>query len=225
MGAFARPGVPERGGGYGVRVNLHLALVGDSIAWGQGASRPEERLAPRLVAALREHGVHATARVVAVPGARSADLRRQVDRLADFTPQVAVVIIGANDLTHRTPTGQAVEDLRSAVRRLRAAGAEVVLAPAPDLSSVPHVPPPLRPVVQQASLALRRGQEAAALALGARIADADHATSQRFASDPRLFAADRFHPSGAGYAVIADAIIPELLAATGLEDADLPSGR
>ena len=206
-------------------MNLRLALVGDSIAWGQGASRPEDRLAPRLVAALQERGVRATTRVVAVTGARSADLRRQVDRLSDFSPEVAVVIIGANDLTHRTPTDRAVEDLRSAIGRLRDAGAEVVLAPAPDLSSVPHVPPPLRPVVQQASMILRRGQEAAARALGARIADADHATSQAFAGDPSLFAADRFHPSSAGYAVIADAILPELLAATGLDDAEARSGR
>ncbi len=35
----------------------------------------------------------------------------------------------------------------------------------------------------------------------------------RFAADPALFSADRFHPSAAGYAVIADALAPHVPAA------------
>jgi lysophospholipase L1-like esterase len=48
---------------------------------------------------------------------------------------------------------------------------------------------------------------------GARVADADGATARAFGADPRLFSADRFHPSSAGYAVIAEALRPEVLAA------------
>jgi lysophospholipase L1-like esterase len=194
-------------------VELRLAVLGDSIAWGQGASRDEERLAPRLAAGLAEHGVAVTTRVLAVPGARSADLRRQVERALPWRPDLAVVVIGANDLIRLVPTAAAVESLIDGVRRLRAAGTEVVVAPAPDLSSVPHVPPALRPLVRTASEELRRGQIAAVRRLGARVADGDHGTSSAFATDPRLFSADRFHPSSAGYAVIAEAILPELLAA------------
>jgi lysophospholipase L1-like esterase len=51
------------------------------------------------------------------------------------------------------------------------------------------------------------------LAAGGRVADVDGSTSQRFASDRSLFSADFFHPSGAGYAVIAEALVPELLRA------------
>jgi lysophospholipase L1-like esterase len=194
-------------------VELRLAVLGDSIAWGQGASRAEERLAPRLAAGLAEHGVAVTTRVLAVPGARSADLPGQVERALPWRPDLAVVVIGANDLIRLVPTAAAVESLTDAVRRLRAAGTEVVVAPAPDLSSVPHVPPALRPLVRTASEELRRGQAAAVRRLGARVADGDHGTSSAFATDPRLFSADRFHPSSAGYAVIAEAILPELLAA------------
>jgi lysophospholipase L1-like esterase len=194
-------------------VELRLAVLGDSIAWGQGASRAEERLAPRLAAGLAEHGVAVTSRVLAVPGARSADLPGQVERALPWRPDLAVVVIGANDLIRLVPTAAAVESLTDAVRRLRAAGTEVVVAPAPDLSSVPHVPPALRPLVRTASEELRRGQAAAVRRLGARVADGNHGTSSAFATDPRLFSADRFHPSSAGYAVIAEAILPELLAA------------
>lgn len=101
--------------------------------------------------------------------------------------------------------------LAEAVRRLRAVGAEVVVAPAPDLSSVPHVPVLLRQVVRDSSDLYRQRQTEAVLAAGGRVADPDQRASRAFAADASLFSADRFHPSSAGYAVIADAVLPALV--------------
>lgn len=190
-----------------------LAMMGDSIAWGVGARTEDDRLAARLVRGLRNVGRPATAQVFAVPGARSEGLAGQVDRVVAWDPDVTVVIIGANDLTHFVPVEQAVSDFAEALRRLRASGGEVVLAPAPDLSTVPHVPPVLRPVVRAASDRLRRLQVAVARDLGARVADAEGVTADRFRSEPHLFSGDRFHPSSAGYAVIAESLLPEVVAA------------
>ncbi len=192
---------------------LRLALIGDSIAWGMGATAPESRLAARLTRRLREVGVDAVARVFAVPGARSSGLAPQVDQALGWSPDAAVIVIGANDLTHLEPVDAAIASLAEAVSRLRRAGSEVVLAPAPDLSMVPHVPPALRPLVQAASAEFRTGQIAAAEALGARVADPDASTAAVFRADRSLFSPDRFHPSDAGYEVIAAAIAPHLLAA------------
>ncbi len=192
---------------------VRLAVLGDSIAWGQGASRPDERLAPRLVAGLAQHRIEAIAQVFAVPGARSRGLEAQVGRAGAWRPHVTVIVIGANDLTHLEPTEVAARHLATAVRRLRDAGSEVVVAPAPDLSAVPHVPAPLRDVVRAAADDLRSLQTAAVIAAGGRVADRDHETSRAFASDRTLFAADRFHPSGAGYAVIASTLLPVVLEA------------
>jgi lysophospholipase L1-like esterase len=193
-------------------VTLRLAVLGDSIAAGQGASRREDTIAQRLVRGLAEAGIDARARVFAVSGARSSALRRQVDRALEWDPDLAVVVIGANDVTHRVPPAEAARALADAVHRLRANDAEVVVAPAPDLSAVPHVPPALRPVVRVASERLRAEQIAAATAEGARIADDDAATSTAFASDPGLFSADSFHPSSAGYAVIAAELLTHVIA-------------
>jgi lysophospholipase L1-like esterase len=99
------------------------------------------------------------------------------------------------------------------VTRLRDAGAEAVVAPAPDLSVVPHLPDPLRPVVRDASAALRDAQVRVVTAAGGRVADGQASTLSSFATDPSLFSADRFHPSSAGYAVIAAAVLPAVLAA------------
>jgi lysophospholipase L1-like esterase len=192
---------------------LRLAMLGDSIAYGVGADRTEDTLAPRLRTQLEQAGIDTVTRVFAWSGARSDWLHRQVRRAVPWEPDVVVIISGANDLTHQVPVEEAVENLRRAVRTLVAAGAEVVLAPAPDLSIVPHVPPVFRALVRSRSLQFRRAQVAAATEEGAIVADGDAATSASFADDAALFSSDRFHPSSAGYARIAEALGPVVLEA------------
>jgi hypothetical protein len=81
--------------------------------------------------------------VVAVSGARSADLEVQVARALQRPVDVTVIIIGANDVTHRVPIASAARDLGRAVRTLRAAGSEVVVGTCPDLGTVKPVMQPL----------------------------------------------------------------------------------
>jgi lysophospholipase L1-like esterase len=190
-----------------------LAVLGDSIAWGQGAARERDRLASRLTEGLSLRGHDVESRVFAVPGARSSALAAQVGSALAWSPALAVIVIGANDLTHFEPVETAARALGDAVRRLRAAGVEVVVAPAPDLSAVPHVPVFLREAVRSAGELLRQRQVAVVVAEGARVADPDQRASRAFSADPSLFSADRFHPSSAGYAVIADSLLPVLVEA------------
>jgi lysophospholipase L1-like esterase len=194
-------------------VTLAFAVLGDSIAYGQGAARPADTVAARLSADLADSGIAADVRVFAVPGARSQSLASQVQRATAWTPDLALVIVGANDLTHFVAPQQAAAHLADAVRALRAAGAEVVVAPAPDLSVVPWVPAQMRTAVRAASVMLQQAQTRAALAAGARVADVGVGSAAGFAVDQGLFSADRFHPSSAGYAVIATALAPTVRAA------------
>jgi lysophospholipase L1-like esterase len=71
----------------------------------------------------------------------------------------------------------------------------------------------MRAVVKAASVLLRRAQARETLAAGGRMADLDEATARAFAADPALFSRDRFHPSSAGYAMIAKALAPAVRAA------------
>jgi lysophospholipase L1-like esterase len=194
-------------------MTTRFALLGDSIAWGQGAARAEDTLAGRLRLALAQHGFDTETRVAAVPGSRSRGLDAQVSAVLPWPPHVALVVIGANDLTHLVPPAAAAADLGRALARLRARDVQVVVAPAPDLGSVPHVPTALRAVVSQASAELRRLQAEQVRAHGGWLADDDHATSRAFAADRSLFSADRFHPSSTGYAAIAAALLPTVLEA------------
>ncbi|MGN6606164.1 MAG: SGNH/GDSL hydrolase family protein [Jatrophihabitans sp.] len=193
--------------------SLRLAVLGDSIAYGQGAARPDHAVGPRLAAALHADGISVTVRVVAVPGARSDALAGQVRRALPDGPQLAVVIIGANDLTHFVPPDVAARQLGDAVAALTGGGTRVVVAPAPDLSAVPWVPVQFRGLVRQGSAALRQAQTRAALAHGARVADVEGTAAHRFAKDRTLFSADQFHPSSAGYALIAETLLPAVRAA------------
>lgn len=195
------------------RFPLRLVLLGDSIAYGQGAGRVEDTLGSRLAAALTADGFDVDLHVLAVPGAASADLARQVRAAEPLDADLAVVVVGANDLARFIPAERAAASLAAAVAGLRAGGTDVVVVPAPDMSSVPHVPPAFRPLVQAACGQLQRRQADVALSAGATVADVSREVSLAFAADPGLFSADRFHPSSAGYARIAEALLPSVLAA------------
>ncbi|MGY1771201.1 GDSL-type esterase/lipase family protein [Blastococcus sp. SYSU D00813] len=194
------------------RSPLRLAVLGDSIAFGTGATRPQDTLGRRLADALRADGSDVELTVLAVPGAVSADLAAQVRRAVP-APDLAVVVVGANDLARLVPTERSAAALGDAVRALRAAGADVVVVPAPDMSSIPFVPPAFRPVVRAASAVLQRRQEEVAAAAGARVASVAAHVGRSFETDPAMFAGDRFHPSSAGYAAIAAALTPFVLRA------------
>jgi lysophospholipase L1-like esterase len=132
-----------------------------------------------------------------------------------WSPRLALIIIGANDLTRLVPRERAAIQLADTVRRLRDISAEVVVAPAPDLSVVPWVPVQMRAVVRAGSELLHDAQSRVALSAGARVADMGMTSAAGFALDHGLFSADRFHPSSAGYAVIAAALAPAVRAAAG----------
>lgn len=206
--------------------SLRLAMLGDSGAAGLGAdvaaSTPGGRLATELAAA---SGRQVVLTSVAVVGARSSDLAAQVDRILVVRPHVAVIMIGANDVTHLVRPQESVRLLSAAVRRLRAAGTDVVVGTCPDLGTVRPIAPPLRQVMRRISREL-----AAAQMIGVREADgrpvalADKLV-RLFASEPeRFFSADQFHPSTDGYAACATALLPDVLAAVGIPTAgDLPA--
>ena len=195
------------------RTPLRLLVLGDSIAYGTGALRPGDSLGPRLAAELTADGFDVELRVLAVPGAVSADLAAQVRRAEPFDADLAVVVIGANDLARFVPADQAAAHLGAAVTSLRAAGTDVVVVLAPDMSSVPFVPPAFRAAVRAACALLQQRQAAVAEAAGASVAHIADEVGHAFGADPSMFSADRFHPSSAGYAKIAAALTPYVRAA------------
>ena len=206
-------------GGHSPRgTSLRLAVLGDSGAAGLGAddpaSTPGAVLARELAAATGRQVVLTNAALV---GARSADLQAQVDRVLVVRPHVAMIMIGANDVTHLVRPQDSVRHLADAVRRLREAGTEVVVGTCPDLGTVRPFAPPLRQVARRMSRELAAAQTIAVRDAGGRPVPLAQILGEVFDSEPgRFFSADRFHPSTAGYAACAHALLPEVLAAVGI---------
>ena len=70
-------------------MTLTFAVLGDSIAYGQGASRPADTVGERLAAELIASGTAVRLRVFAVPGARSQALGGQVQRATAWSPDLS----------------------------------------------------------------------------------------------------------------------------------------
>ncbi|MDQ6650624.1 MAG: SGNH/GDSL hydrolase family protein [Actinomycetota bacterium] len=206
----AKPGPP-----------LRVAVLGDSSAAGMGCAFPDETPGALLATSLAESGRLVELDVLAVVGSRSADLEPQVARALLNPPHVAVISIGANDVTHLVPSRQAVAELSSAVARLRTAGVGVVVGTCPDLSTVRPLAQPLRWLAGRRSKEMAAAQTVAVVAAGGVPVALAELLGPRFRAEPALFCSDRFHPSPAGYRLLADALLPAVAAAAGL-DARLP---
>ncbi|MER7406526.1 SGNH/GDSL hydrolase family protein [Streptomyces sp. NPDC000070] len=231
VGNGRSPHVPSADGRYGRpyavagEAPLRLTMLGDSTAAGQGVHRagqtPGALLASGL-AALAERPVEL--RTVATPGARSDDLDRQVALvLADpgSVPDICVIMVGANDVTHRMPPTRSVRHLSSAVRRLRTAGAEVVVGTCPDLGTIEPVRQPLRWLARRASRQLAAAQTIGVVEQGGRTVSLGDLLGPEFAANPReLFGPDSYHPSAEGYATAAMAVLPTVCASLGLWPAE-----
>jgi lysophospholipase L1-like esterase len=217
-------GPPPRGDGvYGARLPgkpITMVMLGDSAAAGYGVLRPRETpgallatgISRRLRRPVRLHRF-------AVVGSMSAGLAPQVESALEVKPDLAIILIGGNDVTHRTPLTTAVRHLVNAVRDLRAAGAEVVVGTCPDLGTIQPIKPPLRWLARRWSRQLAAAQTVAVVEAKGWTVSLGDLLGPRFSAEPtRMFSWDHFHPSADGYAVAAAALLPTVLAALGSAD-------
>lgn len=211
---------PRAGGSWGPvgERALTLALLGDSSAAGLGVHRAPETPGVLLAAGLAEAAETQVRLInVAVVGARSSDLDAQIELVLPQQPDVAVIMVGANDVTHRVRPGVAVGHLGAAVRRLRDHGVEVVVGTCPDLGTIEPIAQPLRWIARRWSRRLAAAQTVAVVEAGGRSVSLGDLLGPEFASLPRvMFGPDRFHPSAAGYAAASAALLPSVCAALGL---------
>lgn len=200
------------------RPPLRLVLLGDSSAAGYGTYRERDTPAAQLatgISAAARRPVHVTN--VAVLGAESAGLAAQLTELGGRPIDLAVIMIGANDVTHRVKPATAVRALESAVRELRGRGAEVLVGTCPDLGVLSPLGQPLRYLARRLSRNLAAAQTIAVVGAGGRTVSLGDLLGPLFASSSDLFSDDRFHPSAAGYAAATQAMLPSALDALGLQ--------
>jgi lysophospholipase L1-like esterase len=215
-GAQAPP--PQCGGRYGReyeapgRMSLRLAVLGDSTAAGYGvhirAQTPGAMLATSIAEAVQRPVLLCCPAAVGSPSAwLPAQAETVIEEMTSL--DLAVIFVGANDVTAGESATQAVGHLAQAVRMLRGIGAQVVVATCPDLGTIRPILPPLRWLVRRWSRTLARAQRAAVEHEGAHTVSLGDLLGPIFDAEPAtMFGVDRYHPSTAGYRAAVDVVLP-----------------
>lgn len=214
------PRLPEaagaREGAVGRGPRLRLLMLGDSSAAGVGVALQSRALAGVLPAVLSQRaGVRVHWTLLARSGVTSAQCLAMLE--ADAPPQadVAVVVLGVNDVVDQVPSQRAVAAREAIANRLRNAHgvAHVVFAPLPPVHRFPGLPQPLRWVAGRDA---RRHDDAVA-AWAATRGDVSHVPID-LPLNAGVMAADGFHPGEPVYRVcgtvlaehIAERVLPRL---------------
>ena len=186
-----------------------LLIVGDSSAAGVGVADQSQALSGRLVAALSAAGATPRRwRLIARTGAAAADLPALVDQ--DLKPSsacdqhfdLAIVVVGVNDVTQATPIVRWLDNLDRIHARLRYHGVRTTLySGLPPMERFTALPQPLRSWL---GLQARRYDRALGHWSQAQ-PDAVHVVLPRL-DDASLLASDGFHPGAAGCEVWAQAL-------------------
>lgn len=228
-------GPPTGDGVYGdfPGVPINVTVLGDSSAVGLGVDSTNETPGVLIASALSDLALRPVNFTrLAWIGAKSRDLDVQVRISLEESPDLdlAIIMIGANDVTTRTRPSVSVRFLFEAVTRLKQTGCEVVVATCPDLGTIRPVRQPLRFIARRWSRQLAALQTVAVVQAGGRTVSLGAILGPAFARDPEMFSADEFHPSAEGYAAAAAVILPTAAAVLGLWPAgaqprDRPFGK
>jgi lysophospholipase L1-like esterase len=176
-------------------------VLGDSTAAGVGA--PYDQGIAVLTTANLAKSRTVTLTNLAVSGAKTGDvLSLQLPAAQRARPDLVLISVGANDVTHLTRIGSVRASIVRIIDGLRAANANVaiVLTGSPDMGAPPRVPRLLRPVAAWQTRRINRMFEAVAREKKVTFAPIASATGPLFRKDHSLFAEDRFHPNARGYA-------------------------
>lgn len=178
---------------------LTYVVLGDSTAAGVGGAY-EQGIAVLTARAL---GPDARMQNFAVSGACVHDvLHDQLPKAEPSKPELVLLSVAANDVTHLTSLASMRRDLRAIVARLRAANPRVaiVVTGSPDMGSPPRIPRLLRGIASARTKQVNRMFREEARRMNLVFAPIAEVTGPLFRNDPTLFNADRFHPNERGYA-------------------------
>lgn len=200
---------------------LRLAALGDSSVAGIGADDTAGCLPVQVAQrAADETGRSVHVRGYGVSGARTVDVREQVDALdPGAPPDVVLVVVGANDIAHATSPRRYTTDVATLYRRIRErVDAPVVACSLPEMRAVTLIGRPLRSVAVAHGRLLGRLQRRVLEQLpDVEWVDALRQAGPGFLADPSTMSRDGYHPSASGYALLAACLGPAVARAAGTD--------
>ncbi|HZA81361.1 MAG TPA: GDSL-type esterase/lipase family protein, partial [Actinomycetes bacterium] len=129
----------------------------------------------------------------------------QLPQVAGLDPDIVLVCVGTNDVTHGTRLRDARAELRLLVAGLAevAPNARVIVSGLPPAETAFAFHRPLRDLLGLRALLFTRLYRAELLPHGISVFDIARLCRSAFRGKREMFSADLFHPSSAGYAFLA----------------------
>ncbi|MEO7945060.1 MAG: SGNH/GDSL hydrolase family protein [Candidatus Saccharimonadales bacterium] len=181
---------------------LTYIVMGDSTGVGQGGDYEKGIALSTSRELAKTHIVRF--QNFAISGARTADVRqKQLAQAVALKPDVVLIAVGANDVTHLTSLKGIHLSLNEIIDALRAANPDVkiILTGSPQMGSVPRFPEPVASIARARTKSVNAVFEMVATEKQVTFAHIADKTGPIFDAHPELFAADKFHPTTTGYGV------------------------
>jgi lysophospholipase L1-like esterase len=184
---------------------LVLVVLGDSSVAGVGADSVQDTLTYGVAKALTDR-YRVTLHALGVSGSKLCNVvGEQLPQVAGLDPDVVLVCVGTNDVTHGTTFREARRQLRLLGDGLAtvAPGAVVVVSGLPPAETALAFRRPLRDLLGLRAYAFTRVFQAELARYGISVFEIARLTRKAFRGKKEMFSSDLFHPSSAGYAFLA----------------------
>ncbi len=179
---------------------IKYLVMGDSTAAGRGGNYQAG------IAVASAQYLAKDARVtllnLATSGGRTSDvLAEQMPLAQNFQPDMVLIAVGANDVTHLTARSDLQRYLKDITEQLVAinCNVKIVLTGAADMGAIPRFAQPLRSLAGWRTTQLNQVFQRIVLQDKLTFAPIAEEIGPEFRRRPELFAADRFHPNNQGY--------------------------
>lgn len=210
---------------------VEMVALGDSGMAGVGVDRLVDTL-PVLVASRVAARTGRPVHVVSYgrSGARTRDVLSEQMTLVRRRPDVVVLLVGTNDVTHLTSGRALAKDTASLLSALSDLGSPVVMSSLPEFRAMRAMPRVVRAVLEYKAASVRKIQRRSVRDVAnVRSVNVRRMVGHEFVMDVSKMSADHFHPSAAGYARIADVLTPAVAGravaeADEIDQAILPNG-
>lgn len=174
-----------------------ILAFGDSLTYGTGADKTDSYPAI-LQSTLSQSVINA-----GIPGEISGEGRARLPAvLAEIQPQLVILCHGGNDLIRKLSKPQIKKNLANMIETIQASGAQILLVAVPEPNILLSPPNLYQELAEQYQLNL----EDAVVA--------DILSSRKLKSDP-------IHPNAAGYRLMAQAFLQQLVDAGAVADIKL----
>lgn len=187
--------------------NLNYLVMGDSTSAGQGGSY-KKGIAYSTAKNLSEN-YNVKMLNTSVSGATTEDLFfNQLKEGLKFNPDVILISIGANDVTHLTSINNLQKVLNTVLDSLIKdnCNVKIILTASPDMGTILRFSQPLRFLVGLQTKRVNKIFYSQIIKHNLTLAPIAKETSEIFKKNHSFFAEDKFHPNDKGYEVWAKII-------------------